>query len=414
MSEAAAPASFARRHALAFLCLTVLIDTIGFGIIIPVLPNLLMNIAHVDIAGATRVGGWLLVVYAVLQFVCGPIFGNLSDRFGRRPVLLLSLVAFGLDYLLMAWAPSLAWLFLGRAIAGVAGAIYSPAGAYIADISPPEKRAANFGMLSAMFGIGFIVGPMLGGFVAHFGDRAPFVAAGVLALVNAAYGYFVLPESLPKESRRPFELARANPFGAFVAFQHYPRVLALAGVMFLWQLAHQVYPATWSFFAKARFNWSPAAIAWTLVYVGAIMALVQFFVTAPVVKKLGENRAAMIGILSGVLGFVINAAATRGWMVYVGMTVGGMQGLVYPAMQGLLSRQVPANAQGELQGGLASLSSLSSIIGPFVMTQALAYYSDLRAPVYFPGAAFALAAVLGAACLAMLMVETKSRPPAPA
>ena len=410
MSEAAAPASFARRHALAFLCLTVLIDTIGFGIIIPVLPTLLMNIGHVDVAGATRIGGWLLVVYATLQFVCGPIFGNLSDRFGRRPVLLLSLVAFGVDYLLMAWAPSLAWLFLGRAIAGVAGAVYSPAGAYIADISPPEKRAANFGMLGAMFGIGFIVGPMLGGFIAHFGDRAPFVAAGVLALINAAYGYFVLPESLPKENRRPFELARANPFGTLTAFQHYPQVLALAGVNFIWQLAHQVYPATWSFFAKARFDWSPAAIGWSLAFVGATMALVQFFVTGPVVKKLGESRAALIGIVSGVLGFAINAIATQGWMVYVAMTVGALQGLVYPSMQGLLSRQVPANAQGELQGGLASLSSLSSIIGPFVMTQALAHYSDLRAPVYFPGAAFALAAALGAACLAMLLAQPRASP----
>ncbi len=408
-TDDATPTSKAHRHALIFICLTILIDTIGFGIVIPVLPNLLMSVGKIDLAEATRTGGWLLVVYAGLQFVCGPLLGNLSDRFGRRPVLLLSLLAFGIDYFLMALAPSLAWLFVGRAIAGIAGAVYAPAGAYIADISTPEKRAGSFGMMGAMFGLGFIIGPALGGIIAQFGDRAPFFAASAIALLNLVYGYFVLPESLPKEQRRPFSLARANPLGTFVALARYPAVIALAAAMFLWQLAHQVYPATWSFFAKARFDWSPAAIGLSLAFTGATMVLVQFFVTKPAVKRFGENRAAMIGVTSGVLGFVINAVATEGWVVYVAMTVGALQGLTYASMQGLMSRQVPANAQGELQGGVASVASLSSIIGPYVMSQALASYSDANAPVYFPGAAFVLAAGLGTACLVVLATQLRPR-----
>ncbi len=409
MSETPEPSPPAHRHALIFICLTVLIDTIGFGIMIPVLPNLLMSVGKINLAEATRTGGWLLVVYAGLQFVCGPLLGNLSDRFGRRPVLLLSLFAFGVDYFLMALAPSLAWLFIGRAIAGIAGAVYAPAGAYIADISPPEKRAGNFGMMGAMFGLGFIIGPALGGVIAQLGDRAPFFAASAIALLNLVYGYFVLPESLPQAQRRPFSLRRANPLGTFTALARYPAVLALAGAMFLWQLAHQVYPSTWSFFAKARFDWSPGAIGLSLAFTGATMVLVQFFVTKPTVKAFGENRAAMVGVFSGVLGFLINAVATQGWMVYAAMTIGALQGLVYASMQGLISRQVPANAQGELQGGIASLASLSSIIGPYVMSQALARYADVDAPVYFPGAAFALAGGLGVACLIVLATQLRPR-----
>ena len=264
-------------------------------------------------------------------------------------------------------------------------------------------------MMGAMFGLGFIIGPALGGVLAQFGDRAPFFAAGAIALLNLVYGYFVLPESLPKTQRRPFSLARANPVGTFAAFARYPAVLALAGAMFLWQLAHQVYPATWSFFAKARFDWSPAAIGWSLTFTGATMVLVQFFVTKPAVKAFGENRAAIVGVTSGVLGFAINAVATQGWMVYAAMTIGALQALVYASMQSLMSRQVPANAQGELQGGVASLASLSSIIGPYVMTQALARYADVDAPVYFPGAAFALAGGLGVACLVVLATQLRPR-----
>src|SRR5262245_46262980 len=246
------------KHALAFIFLTLLIDTIGFGIIMPVMPQLIVELTGLSVAHATFLGGWLLVTYAVLQFLCGPIMGNLSDRFGRRPVLVASLAAFALDYMLMGFAPTIGWLFLGRAIAGVAGAVYSPAMAYIADISTPEKRAQSFGLVGAAFGLGFIIGPAIGGFLGDFGPRAPFFAAAALGALNFVYGLFVLPESLAPEQRRRFEWKRANPLGTLTALRRYPAVVAIAGAVFLWQLAHQVYPATWSFFATIRFGWSPS------------------------------------------------------------------------------------------------------------------------------------------------------------
>lgn len=397
-----------RRHALGFICLALLIDTIGFGIVIPVLPRLLMSVAHTDVSEAARIGGWLAVVFSALQFVSGPILGNLSDRFGRRPVLLCSMAAFGADYLLMAWAPTLAWLFVGRALAGIAGALYSPAAAYIADVSPPEKRAGAFGMMGAMFGLGFIIGPVLGGWIAGQGERAPFMVAAGLALTNAAYGYFVLPESLPPARRRPFDWTRANPFATLAAFGRYPAVLGVAAALFLWLLAHQVYPATWGFFTTARFQWDPNQIAWSLAYVGVLMAFVQGFVTGKLVPRIGEWNAAVLGIACGTVTFAALAFASSAWMVYAAMTVGALQGLSMASMQAMMSRRVPANAQGELQGGVASLQALTMILAPFLLTRALAWGTDPAHGARFPGAAFAVAAVLGAACLALLLA-TRSR-----
>lgn len=414
MSKTAEPQPAAenqRPHALIFICLTVLIDTIGFGIILPVLPKLLMEIGQVDIEEATRIGGYLLVVYGVLQFFCGPVIGNLSDRFGRRPILLISLIAFGIDYLLMAIAPTIALLFLGRAIAGIAGAIYGPAGAYIADISPPEKRAQSFGMMGAMFGIGFIVGPAIGGLIAQLGPRAPFVAAGVLALANALYGYFALPESLAKENRRAFSLARANPFGALQSLLKFPGVVPMASLAFLWQLAHQVYPSTWSFFATARFNWTEAQIGFSLGYTGVMMALVQGLLVGRIVKSIGEPRAVFVGIATGTAAFLVNAFATESWVVYVAMTVGALQGLAYSSLNALMSQRIPANAQGELQGGLASMTSLAAILGPLIMTQSLAAYASPHSGVFFPGAAFLVAGGLGLICLLGVALALSRTPP---
>lgn len=390
------------KHALAFIFFTVLIDTIGFGIIMPVMPQLLVELTAAPVAQATLMSGWLLTTYAVLQFVCGPIMGNLSDRFGRRPVLLISLAAFAIDYALMGLAPTLAWLFVGRAIAGVAGAVYSPAMAYIADVSPPDKRAQSFGVMGAAFGVGFIVGPLIGGLLGELGPRAPFFAAAALAALNFAYGLFVLPESLAKEHRRPFQWARANPLGTLMALKRYPAVMAIAGAVFLWQLAHQVYPATWSFFAKIRFEWSEAAIGASLTFVGVLMAFTQGYLTGKIVPRIGERRAVIVGISSGVASMVMLAFATQSWFAYVAMAAGALQGLAYPSMNAIMSTQVPPEQQGELQGGVSAMMSLTMIFGPLVMTQILGRFSGAGAPIYFPGAAFLLAASL--ALLALLIV----------
>jgi DHA1 family tetracycline resistance protein-like MFS transporter len=359
----------------------------------------------------TLIAGFLLTTYAALQFVSGPIMGNLGDRFGRRPVLLLSLAAFSFDYLLMGFAPNVAWLFLGRAIAGIAGAVYSPAMAYVADVSPPEKRAQSFGLVGSAFGVGFILGPALGGLIGELGPRAPFFVAAALALVNFAYGVFVLPESLPADRRRAFDWTRANPFGTLAALKRYPAVVSIAGAVFLWQLGHQVYPSTWSFFAKIRFNWSEAEIGASLAFVGVMMAVTQGYLTGKIVRRVGERRAVMLGVGSGVLSMLLLAFATQSWFAYVAMASGMLQGLAYPSMNAIMSKKVPANEQGELQGGVASMMSLTTILGPLLMTQTLGRFSGAGAPIYFPGAAFLLASALA---LTALLVVVRQWAPASA
>ncbi len=395
------------RNPVIFVLLTVLIDTIGFGIIMPVSPQLIMQIAGVDLSDAARLGGYLLVVFAGLQFLSGPILGNLSDRFGRRPVLLVSLVAFSLNYALMGFAQSLTWLFIGRALTGIAGAVYAPASAYVADVTPPEKRAANFGLIGAMFGLGFILGPALGGFLGKLGPRAPFFAAAALAAVNFLYGVFVLPESLPKQRRRPFELKRANPLGTLVALRSAPHVLGFALVAFVWQLAFHVYPATWSFFAIAKFKLQPLEIGGTLALSGLSMAVVQGFLTGRIVARIGEKRAAPIGFLVGATAFLAYAFMTQKWMLYPVLMLGGMQSVAMPSLNALMSRALGPERQGELSGAMASIMGLSSIIGPYVLTQTMAYYSSPSAPVYFPGAAFLLAALCALGCALLFQVQLR-------
>lgn len=389
-------------HALWFILATVLIDTIGFGIIMPVAPDLIMEVGRVGLAEATRISGWLLVVYALLQFVCGPLMGALSDRFGRRPVLLASLACFAVDYLFMALAPDLAWLFIGRAIAGMAGAVYAPANAYIADITEPDERAAKFGLMGAAFGIGFILGPAIGGLVGELGPRAPFYAAAAIGALNFIYGFFVLPESLPPERRRKFEWSRANPLGTFKALGAYPALLPMFAVLFLWELAFQVYPTTWSFFAKARFDWTPWQIGLSLAYAGVTMAIVQGWLTGKIVPKIGEQRAVIVGMLVGAAHFLGCGLATQGWMIYAIMTVGALDGLVFPALSALMSRAAPADQQGELQGGVASIHALTQIAGPWMMSETLARFTEPGGALpHFPGAAFMVAAVLALAAFAL-------------
>ncbi|MFC3711627.1 TCR/Tet family MFS transporter [Sphingoaurantiacus capsulatus] len=384
------------RHALSFIFFTVLIDTIGFGIVIPVLPELIMELTGKPVNEAARIGGWLAFAYAITQFGCGPLAGNLSDRFGRRPVLIASLLAFAVDYALMGFAPTLALLFVGRIIAGITGASYTTAYAYIADISPPEKRAQNFGLMGMAFGFGFIIGPAIGGLAGEYlGTRAPFFIAGGLALLNAAYGWLVLPESLPPERRRKFDIKRANPVGTLIQLKRYqPVVLGLAAAMFAWQLGHQSLQGTWNFYAIYRFDWSPGMIGASLAAVGVTAAIVQGGLVRIIIPKIGEYRAVQYGLMSGLASFVIYAAATEGWMVYVGILVGALSGLAYPSMNALMSQRVEPDAQGELQGAVASLLSLSTIIGPPLMTQLFGYFTSAAAPFPLPGAAFLLAAVL--------------------
>ncbi|MBB3692081.1 MFS transporter [Sphingomonas sp. BK580] len=386
---------FAHR-AVPIVLAAVTVDVIGFGIVMPVLPGLIVALGRTDLAHATLIGGWMLAAFALAQFVAGPILGNLGDRFGRRPVLVAAMVAFALDYALMAGAPTLAWLFLGRAIAGAAGASYGPAGAVIADVTPPEQRAAGYGLLGAAFGLGFIVGPALGGLVAHWGPRAPFALAAALAALNAVAMLLFLPETLGREHRRPFRWRDAHVIGAFRPLFAAGNAAPLLVAWFLWQLGGIVYPAVWSFWATLRFGWSPAAIGWSLAWVGFLQLLVQLLLTRRAVARLGERRAALIGLAAGAATLLAYAFVTRGWQVYAFFLVGALGALAWPAMNGLLSRLVDATRQGALQGGLGSMNSVAAVIGPLIATQSLAW----GARHGFDGLAFVVAGTLiGAAAL---------------
>ena len=332
------------KNRVVFILVTVLVDAIGFGIILPVLPKLIMKLSGEGLSRASVYGGWLWFAYAVMQFFCAPVLGNLSDRYGRRPVILFSLLTFGIDYLIMGFAPTLFWLFVGRSIAGMAGASFVPAYSYLADVSPPEVRAQNFGLIGAAFGTGFILGPAIGGLLGAMGTRAPFFAAAGLALINFLFGLFVLPESLPRESRRSFDPRRANPLGTLLQLRKYPEVTGLLMVLFLWQLAHQVFPSTWAYYTMLKFGWTERAVGISLAFVGMIMAFSTAGMTRALVPRLGERRAALFGLLAGTVAFVGYALAGRGWMMYAFLVAWLLAGLVQPSLMGLMSRQIPANA----------------------------------------------------------------------
>ncbi len=395
-------------HALAFVFVTALLDSIGFGIIMPVLPQLVMDVTGEPISAAARYGGWLIFAYAVMQFLLAPVIGNLSDRFGRRPVLLLSLAVLGIDYLIMWWAPTFAWLLLGRIIAGGAASTFSTCNAYVADISEPEKRAQNFGLMGAAFGMGFVIGPVIGGFLGEYGARVPFLAAAALSFTNFLYGLFVLPESLDRENRRPFNWRRANPTGTLAALRRYPMVFGLIGAYVLYMLGHHALPATWSFFAIEKFDWSPREIGYSLGVVGILMVLVQAVLLRVALPKLGSRRAAVIGFTFCTVSFLGYAFSSHGWMIYMFLAVGALQGFISPAMQGIMSSQVTGSEQGELQGGLASMSSLTAIISPPFMTQLFAAFTGPTAPIYFAGAPWLAAAILTLVSMLLFLKATSS------
>jgi len=397
--------------ALVFIFVAVLIDSIGFGITLPVLPGLIMQLTGVSVDRAAAYGGWLSFVYALMQFFCAPVLGNLSDHFGRRPVLLFALLALGIDYLIMGFAPAIVWLFVGRMIAGVAGASFTPAYAYVADISEPTKRAQNFGLMGAAFGIGFIVGPAIGGLLGSLGPRAPFFTAGAIALANTALGYFALPESLPKASRRPFHWARAHPLGTLRHIRRYPFVTWMLGALFLWQLGHQVLPSTWAFYTISKFGWTSAEVGYSLAFVGTAMALSQGALTRVLIPWLGgERRAAAVGMVGALVAYLGYAFASAGWMMYALSLSTFLFALAYPSMNALASQHTPADSQGELQGAVASLYSLSAIVGPPLMTQVFGYFSGPSAVVYFPGAAFLTSAALTCGCAALYVQALRRSP----
>ncbi len=409
----------AGRSAVLFIFIAVLVDVIGLGIIVPVIPRLIMDLTGEGVSRAAIYGGWLWFAYAVMQFFCAPILGNLSDRVGRRPVLLFSLAALGVDYTIMGLAPALSWLFVGRTLAGIAGASFIPAYAYLADVTPPEKRAQNFGLVGAAFGLGFILGPAAGGLLGQIGTRVPFFAAAALAGLNVLFGLFVLPESLPKESRRPFQIRRANPVGALVHLRKYPVVPGIAAALFLWQLAQQSFSSTWAFFTMYKFNWSEAQVGGSLAFVGVIMATSQGVLTRVVVPRFRERRVVLTGLLCGIVGYVALGFASRGWMMYAFMLPWLIAGLAYPSMNAIMSQQVPPDAQGELQGGVASLYSLALVVGPPVMTQLFGRFSGKTAVAHVPGAAFLFSALLatvsaGLFLRAVVSARTARRATAPA
>jgi DHA1 family tetracycline resistance protein-like MFS transporter len=386
-----------RRHAaLAFIFVTVMLDMLAFGIIIPVLPHLIVDLIGGSIAKAAVWVGAFAALFMAMQFVFSPVQGALSDRFGRRTVILISSFGLGVDFIVMALAPVLWLLFLGRAVSGICAASFSTANAYIADIVPKEKRAAAFGMLGAAFGIGFIVGPALGGFLGHWHLRLPFWVAAALSLVNFCYGYFVLPESLPKERRAPrFDWRHANPFGAVVLLRRYPQVFALATVFFLINLAQFSLNSTYVLFTDYRFGWGPQAVGYTLGLVGLCSGLVQAVLVRRLVPKLGERRMILLGLSLCVLGYLAFGLAPTAWLFLLAIPVFCLGGLAGPPAQSMMTHQVDPHEQGRLQGALTSLASLAGIFGPAMFANLFALFISDHAPVHhLPGAAFVLAALL--------------------
>lgn len=389
-----------RSPALGFIFVTLLLDVVGFGIVIPVMPDLIIELAGLTkntphaISYASKVGGWMIAAYAIMQFLCAPIVGALSDRFGRRPVLLGSLFGFGIDYLFLALAPSLWWLFVGRIIAGVMGASFTTAGAYIADISTPEKRAQNFGIIGAAFGLGFIIGPLLGGFLAEHGLRTPFYVCAALTLLNWLFGFFILPESLKDENKRTFEWKRANPIGTLKSLVRYPVIEGLfVALAFIYISAHAVQ-TNWSYYVIEKFKWTPSDIGWSLAVVGIAFAVIQGGLIRFIIPKLGQERSVYVGLGLYAIGFLLYGIATQGWMMYPIIIIYCLGSIAGPALQGIMSTSIPPNEQGELQGGFTSLMSLAAIIGPIVMNSVFAWFTGDNAPVYFPGAAMIVGAVL--------------------
>ncbi len=383
-----------KQAAIGFIFLTLVIDVTGLGLIIPVMPKLIEQLIHGDISDASRYGGYLTFTYAIMQFLFAPVLGALSDQYGRRPVLLFSLFGFAMDYLFLSFAPTIGWLFLGRAVAGITGASFTTASAYIADISTPETRAKNFGMIGAAFGLGFIIGPVIGGLLGSFGPRVPFMAAAGLSFLNWLYGYFILPESLALNNRRSFDWKRANPLGSLKNLTKHPALGGLISAFILIYLAAHAVQSNWSFFTIEKFHWSETMIGISLGVVGLLVAIVQGGLIRIINPKLGNERSVYLGLLLYAIGLLLFAFAWKSWMMFAFLIPYCLGGICGPGLQSIMSGNVAPDEQGELQGALTSLISLTSIVGPPLMTGLFSYFTKKGAPVYFPGASFLLGSVL--------------------
>ncbi len=393
-----------RQAAMRFVLLTVFIYSVGFGIIMPVLPELIQELEGVSLSEATLLGGLISASYALFQFLMGPLVGNLGDRFGRRPVFLVSLLAFGIDFALMGFATSIVWLFIGRSIAGGLGAIFGPANAAMADMSSDEDRAKSFGLVGAAFGIGFIVGPALGGFLGDFGTRIPFFVAGGLAFLNFIYGWFAFPETMAPEEKRRFEWKRANPLGALLNLGKLPNLLGVAVIYFLWMLSSSIYPASWAFFAPAQYGWDSKMVGLSLTCVGLSMALVQALLIGRFVSAIGERKTAIFGIFVAIIIFAVYVLIDIGWVALSMCLLVGLQGMVMPSINAMMSRRTPSNMQGELQGFNGSMAALAAMIAPLLYNGSLSYFTSEAAPFRFVGAPFAVAAIVGIIPLVLLMI----------
>ena len=383
-----------KNAAIGFIFITLLIDVIGFGVIIPVMPSLISHLKHIPVNESSQYGSFLTFAFAAMQFLFAPLIGGLSDKYGRRPVLLFSLFCFGIDYIFMALAPTYEWLFIGRIIAGISGASITTGFAYIADISAPENRTKNFGMVGAAFGLGFIIGPVIGGLLGELGERVPFYAAAVLALVNWLYGYFILPESLSKENRRGFDWKRANPIGALKNLKKYPALGWLIVSIVLVYIASHAVQSNWSYFTMFRFEWTKKMVGISLGVVGVLVAIVQGVLPRYLNPKIGNEKSIYTGLMLYTIGMFLFGMATQGWMMFLFLVPYCFGGIAQPALQAVMAGQVPANAQGELQGALASLQSASAIIGPLVMNNLFFYFSQKDKHYFLPGAPFLLGAIL--------------------
>lgn len=391
-----------------FILITVCLDAMGIGLIVPVMPDLIREVNGGDLASAALWGGVLSTTFAVMQFLFGTVIGALSDRFGRRPVLLVSLVVMCIDYLVMAVAGSIWLLLAGRIVGGITAATNSTAYAYIADISKAEDKAARFGLIGAAFGLGFVLGPMIGGLLAAYGTRAPFYAAALLSGANAVFGWYVLKETVTDTTRRAFEWRRANPFGALQALRRFPGIAPLLLVFFIYQVAFYVYPAVWSYFTQERFGWSPSMIGLSLGLFGVTMAVIQGGLIRPILRVLGERGTVIYGHVFDIMAFLAIAFVTNGFVVLLLTPLAALAGVITPALQGIMSQAVGDDQQGELQGVLSSITALSMILSPLLMTSVFAAFTGASAPIYQPGAPFVVSAIL---MVVGLLVFSRARMP---